>query len=87
MPKSGRRKVRLGYEIMWLSGMALAPNQIAATDFTSGQAVVDTSAEVFCQALPAPGNDVVSGRGRGGRSSGAAGAEPCAGRLKGRPGA
>ena len=40
--------VRAGYQALWLSGVALAPNQISATDFMAGQAGVDTSGSLFC---------------------------------------
>jgi hypothetical protein len=41
--------VRGGYQVMWLTGLALAPAQIPATDFGAGQAGVDTSGSLFCQ--------------------------------------
>jgi hypothetical protein len=40
--------LRGGYQVMWLTGVALAPNQIAATDFAAGSSV-DTSGSLFCQ--------------------------------------
>jgi hypothetical protein len=40
--------LRGGYQVMWLTGVAMAPNQIAATDFGAAQAGVDTSATLFC---------------------------------------
>ena len=39
--------VRGGYELMWIDGVALAPNQIAATDFGLGSVGVNASSSVF----------------------------------------
>jgi hypothetical protein len=39
--------VRGGYQVMWLTGMALAPDQISATDF-AGQTAVNSSGTLFC---------------------------------------
>jgi hypothetical protein len=41
--------LRGGYRVMWLTGVALAPNQIADTDFGAARAGVDTSGTLFCQ--------------------------------------
>jgi hypothetical protein len=40
--------LRAGYQVLWISGVALAPNQIPATDFMAGQAGVDTSGSLLC---------------------------------------
>ena len=42
-----------GYQVMWLTGVALAPNQIAATDFGSAQASVNTTGTLFCHGASA----------------------------------
>jgi hypothetical protein len=39
--------LRAGYQVMWIEKVALAPAQIAATDFGSGSAAVDTAAGIF----------------------------------------
>ena len=40
--------LRGGYQVMWLTSVALAPNQIPATDFLAAQAGVNTSGTLFC---------------------------------------
>jgi hypothetical protein len=40
--------LRGGYQVLCLTDVALAPNQIRTTDFGSGQASVDTSGTLFC---------------------------------------
>jgi hypothetical protein len=40
--------LRGGYQVMWLTGVALAPDQIPATDFGAAQATVNTSGTLFC---------------------------------------
>lgn len=42
-----RFALRASYEAMWLEGVALAPEQIGATNFRSGTTVVDVSGGVF----------------------------------------
>lgn len=42
-----RLALRASYEAMWLEGVALAPEQISATDFTSHIATCDTAGGVF----------------------------------------
>jgi hypothetical protein len=39
--------LRLGYQMMWLQGMVLAPSQIAVTNISTGTAGVDTNGAVF----------------------------------------
>jgi hypothetical protein len=39
--------VRGGYQVMWIEGLALAPRQIAATDFGMGEAGVNTTGGLF----------------------------------------
>ena len=41
--------LRASYEAMWLEGVALAPEQIGASDFVAGTASVDTHGGVFYQ--------------------------------------
>lgn len=45
--------LRAGYQVMWLTGVALAPNQIAATDFGSAMASVNTTGTLFCHGASA----------------------------------
>ncbi len=41
--------LRGGYQVMWLTGIALAPEQIVATDFGAGHLSVNASGALFCQ--------------------------------------
>jgi hypothetical protein len=40
---------RGGYQLMWIDGVALAPQQISATNFSTATASVNTSGCLFCQ--------------------------------------
>ena len=42
-----RLAFRASYEAMWLTGVALAPEQLGATDFAQGTATVDTNGGAF----------------------------------------
>jgi len=39
--------LRIGYQALWLDGVALSPNQIHLTDVTTGEASVDAAGTVF----------------------------------------
>lgn len=39
--------LRAGYQVMWLEGVALAPDQIYSTDVTAGPAVLDTGGSLL----------------------------------------
>jgi hypothetical protein len=42
-----RLSLRLGYTVMWLEGLALAPDQVARINFTAGSATTQSSGGVF----------------------------------------
>jgi hypothetical protein len=44
---SDRVSIIGGYNVMWISGVALAPNQLATTNYTTGAATVDAGGTLF----------------------------------------
>jgi hypothetical protein len=44
---------RCGYQVMWLTGVALAPEQIEATDFGTAHLGINTSGSLFCHGATA----------------------------------
>jgi len=44
---SCRLALRLGYQMMWLQGVALAPGQLHVSDTVTGVGAVDTNGAVF----------------------------------------
>jgi hypothetical protein len=43
--------LRAGYEALWLTSVALAPEQIDVTDFGRGVAAVNTGGDVLCHGV------------------------------------
>ena len=46
-----RLSARGGYQALWVSGVALAPNQVAVSDPFTGAAAVDADSSVFYHGL------------------------------------